>query len=87
MSRAVTLNVDDEFAALGDAIGVLIADIKAGKSALVDLEDAIAKLVPAVGAFQNIAVDVKKVDNQVYLVKAIADALEPVAVVAAPASV
>jgi hypothetical protein len=80
--KQVQLNVDDEFAAAGDAIKVLIADIKAGKSIAVITGDALPNLIVAIGGYANMAADVKKVDNQIYLVKSIADALEPVPVVA-----
>lgn len=75
--KTVTLNVDDEFAALSEALKVLIIDIKAGKTALEDVKDVFAALVVAVDGFKNIAVDAKKVDNQVVLLKGILEALEP----------
>lgn len=77
------LNVDDEVIAIGNAIVGLVNDIKAGKAALVDAEDAFAALVGAVGSLQNIPADIKKIDNQVYLAKVLAGILEPVAAPAA----
>lgn len=75
--QPVQLQVDDEIKAIGDAIGGLITDIKAGKGVLQDAEDAFNALVGAVASLKNIAVDIKKVDNQAYLVYALAKALEP----------
>lgn len=83
--KQVTLNVDDEFVALGDAVKGLIADIKDGKTALQDATDAFQTLVGAVTSFSNVAVDSKKVDNQVYLGKSILDAVEAVPAVPAQA--
>jgi hypothetical protein len=77
MAQQVVLNVDDEVKVLGDVIGGLIADVKAGKTVLQDFEDAIAQLVVSVSAFSNLGADIKKVDNQAYLLKSLADALEP----------
>lgn len=82
--QAFQLNVDDEVIAIGNAIVGLVNDIKAGKAALVDAEDAFAALVGAVGSLQNLPADIKKIDNQVYLAKVLAGILEPV--VAAPAA-
>lgn len=71
------LNVDDEIKALGDAFKGLIMDIKAGKSVISDLSDAILVVVPAVQSVVNAPVDLKKVDNQAYLLWCLANALEP----------
>ena len=75
--QTVTLSVSDEFVALGNALGGLIADIKAGKSALQDVEDAFTNLVGALGALEKVATDIKAQDNQVYLLKCILQAVEP----------
>jgi hypothetical protein len=77
MSQQVILNVDDEVKVLGDVIGGLIADVQAGKTVLQDFENAIGKLVVSVSEFSNLGADLKKVDNQAYLLKCLADALEP----------
>lgn len=82
--QQVTLNVSDEFKALGDALAVLISDIKAGKTVVQDLSDAVSGLIPVIGALSAMPADIKLVDNQVYLIKALATALEPVAAPAAP---
>lgn len=74
--QPVQLQVDDEVKAVGDAIAGLVADIKAGKSVIVDAEDAFNALVGAVAGLKNIVVDIKKVDNQAYLAYALAKALE-----------
>lgn len=74
--QPVQLNVDDEVKALGDSLKVLVSDIKAKKSIAVIAADALPGLFAAVGGFQAMGADVKKVDNQVYLAKCIAEALE-----------
>lgn len=75
--QTVTLAVDDEVKALGDAIGVLIADIKAGKTIMQDFTDTFALLIGAVGSMQSLPVDIKKVDNQAYLGMVFAKQFEP----------
>jgi hypothetical protein len=75
--QTVQLQVDDEIKAVADAIGGLISDIKAGKTVVQDLTDALMALVPAVSALQALPADIKKVDNQVYILKSLGDALEP----------
>lgn len=77
MAQAVSISVDDEIKALGDALGVLVADIKAKKATAQIVSDALPGLLVAVGGFQNMAADFKKPENQVYLVLALAKALEP----------
>lgn len=74
--KTVELQVDDEFAAAGDAISSIIADIKAKKSVAEIAADALPQLIAAVGGYSKFADDIKKVDNQLYLVKAIAGPLE-----------
>lgn len=81
--KQVTMNVDDEFAAAGDLIAILIADISAKKDVATIAADALPKAIAVVGAYQNFAADIKKVDNQLYLLKVILGALEPAAPVAA----
>jgi hypothetical protein len=76
--QTVQLNVSDEFVAFGTAINGLIADIKAGKTAVQDVEDAFASLVGALGALDKIAVDIKAPSNQAYLLLQILTAVEPV---------
>lgn len=78
--QQIQLLVDDEVKALGDALRILLVDLKAKKAAGVILSDAVAPLIAAVGGISNFGADIKKGDNQVYLVKAIVDALEPVVV-------
>lgn len=73
----VELNVDDEFKAAGDALAILIVDIVAKKSITQIAADSLPLLFQAVGGFSAMGVDIKKVDNQVYLAKCLADALEP----------
>lgn len=74
--QQVILNVDSEFKAAGDLIYTLIKDIKAGKNVAEIAADVLPTLMIAVSGYSAFAADVKKVDNQVYLVKALADALE-----------
>lgn len=74
---SVELQVADEVKALGDALKGIIVDIKAKKAIAQIATDALPGLLSAVGAFASIGADVKLVDNQVYLIKSLADALEP----------
>lgn len=66
-----------EVVAFGSAIADLIADIKAGKTAMQDVEDTLADLVAGASGLQNVGADIVKPENQVFLVYAIAQALEP----------
>lgn len=75
--QTITLNVDDEVKALGDALAVAIVDVRAKAPVGQDITDVVGKLVPALTGIANFAGDIKKVDNQVSLIKALADALEP----------
>lgn len=75
--QSVTLNVDDEMKAAGDAIAMIIADVKSGKGAAAIATDALPLLISAVSGYSNMGKDILKVDNQVYLVRAIAMGLEP----------
>lgn len=70
------LQVADEVAALGDGLKALIVDIKAKKGATAIASDVLTDLVSAVSGYQNIGADLKTVDDQVYLVKCIAEAFE-----------
>lgn len=71
------IQVADEVAAIGDAVKALVLDIKAKKEVAVIVADVLPKLMTAVSAFQALGADLKKVDNQVYLVKCLAEAFEP----------
>lgn len=75
--QTVSLNVDDEIKSLGDSLGLLISDLKAKKSVTQIAADVLPGLLGAIGQFQAAGVDIKKVDNQVYLAKVLAMALEP----------
>lgn len=75
--QSVSLSVDDEFKAMGDALAGLIADIKGGKTVIQDLTDAVQSLIPAVSAIGSMSVDVKKPDNQAYIAYALMKVLEP----------
>ena len=75
--QQVELQVADEIKALGDAISGIIVDIKAKKSIAQIASDALPGLLQAVGGMQSLGADVKLVDNQVYLVRCLAQALEP----------
>jgi hypothetical protein len=69
------LNVSPEVLSLGQALGILVADIKAGKSAIQDAEDMLAPVLAAVGAAATIGTDIKTADNQAFLVYSILTAL------------
>lgn len=71
------LNVADEFASLGDALNKLISDIRAKKSATQIATDVFPGLMQAVMGMDQMIGDIKLVDNQVYIIKSIADAFEP----------
>ncbi len=75
--QIIQLNVDDEVKSLGDALTSLISDIKAKKSVGVIAADALPSLISAVGGYANMGADLKKVDNQTYLLRALGLALEP----------
>lgn len=75
--QSVQMNVDDEFFAAGDAIGILIADISAKKDVATITADALPKVVQAIAGYANFAADIKKVDNQLYLLRSILNAVEP----------
>lgn len=75
--QPVQLQVDDEVKALGDSLQALIVDIKAKKATAAIVSDVLPGVIAAVGGFQALGADLKKVDNQVYLARSIALALEP----------
>lgn len=75
--QQVQLNVDDEVKSVADALKVLIADIQAKKPIAQIAADVLPALLSAMGSYQSVGADIKKVDNQVYLVKCLAEALEP----------
>jgi hypothetical protein len=81
----VPLSVSPEFVAAGSAIGSIIADVVAKKTAAVVAGDALPNLIAAVGEYSAFATDIKLVDNQVYLLRCILLAVEPAAP-AAPAA-
>lgn len=74
--QEVVLKVDDEYVAVGQSLKNLIADIKAKKSVMQDVQDFASPLIGAIGSLAAAGVDIKKVDNEVYLLKCIADAAE-----------
>lgn len=75
--QQVQLNVDDEMKAAGDALSLLIIDIKAGKAIAAIAGDVLPGLIAAIGGYANMGADIKKVDNQVYILRCLAGALEP----------
>lgn len=74
--QQVQLSVADEVKALGDAISGIVSDVKAKKSVAQIAADALPGLLQAVGGMQSLGADAKLIDNQVYLVKCLAQALE-----------
>jgi len=77
--QQVTLNVADEVKALGDAIGVEVADIKAKKGVAVYVSDLMPALVSLAGSYQALPADIKQPDDIAYLVKCISAAVLPAA--------
>lgn len=75
--QTVQLSVDDEVKAAGDALKVLIIDIKAKKPIAQIAADALPGLLAAAGGFQNLGADIKKPDNEAYLAKCLSEALQP----------
>lgn len=75
--QSVPLSVDDEVKSLGDALSMLVSDIKAKKGTAAIIGDALPLLMSAVAGYAAIGADIKKLDNQVYLLKCLAGALEP----------
>ncbi len=75
--KSITLNVDDEVAALGDVVLQEIADIKAAKGIVVELTDAIPAAISLAANYQKLGADLKSPDDIAYLVKCIAAALIP----------
>jgi hypothetical protein len=74
--QLVQLSVDDEIKSLGDSLKMLISDLVAKKPIAQVTGDVLPGLVAAISGYQAMGVDIKKVDNQAYLVKCLADALE-----------
>ncbi len=74
--QSVQLNVADEVKALGDALKGLISDIKAKKSVAIIAADALPGFMAAIGGYASMSADIKLVDDQVYLVKCLAEAAE-----------
>lgn len=75
--KTITLQVDDEVAALGDLVVQEIADIKAKKGIAVELTDAIPAAISLAGSYQKLGADLKNPDDIAYLVKCLAGALIP----------
>lgn len=65
-----------EVQALGQALNVMLSDIKAGKAITVIATDALPSLLAAATAFQNLGADAKLAANQAYLAYSIAAAYE-----------
>lgn len=80
--QQVQLQVADEVKAVADAMALLITDIKAKKSATQILTDTLPGIMTAVEGLGAMSADLKKVDDQVYLIKSLLGALEPAPVVA-----
>ena len=74
--QQVQLQVSDEFKAAGDLIGALIADIMAHKPITTIAGDALPNLMAVLGSYSAFAADYKIVDNQIYLLKKILEAVE-----------
>lgn len=74
--QQVTLQVADEVKALGDALAALAADIKAQKATAQIVSDILPGFLIAAGSYQNLAADMKTVDDQAYVAYALAKALE-----------
>lgn len=77
--KAVTLQVDDEVAALGDLVKKEAADIAAKAGIAVELTDAIPAVITLAGNYQKLSADVKSPDDIAYLVKCLAEAFIPAA--------
>lgn len=75
--KSVTLQVDDEIAALGELVKQEAIDIKAAKGIAVYLTDAIPAVITLAGNYQKLGDDVKNPDDLAYLVKCIAEAFIP----------
>ncbi len=72
----VQLNVDNEVKAVADALGLLIADLKAKKSINMIIADVLPGVISAISSYQTVGAEMNSVDNQVYVAKVIAQALE-----------
>lgn len=75
--KTISLQVDDEVAALGDLVKTEVADIKASKGIATELADAIPAVITLAGNYQKLAEDVKSPDDIAYLVKCLAEAFLP----------
>lgn len=75
--KQVTLQVDDEVAALGDLVIQEVADIKASKGIAVELTDAIPAVITLAGNYQKLSADLKSPDDIAYLAKCLAAAFIP----------
>ncbi len=75
--KSVTLQVDDEIAALGDLLIQEVADIKASKGVAVELSDAVPAVIALAGSYQKLGADLKSPDDIAYLVKCVAAAFIP----------
>lgn len=80
--KSVTLQVDDEVAALGDLVIQEAADIKAQKGIVVELTDAIPAVISLAGNYAKLSDDIKSPDDLAYLVRCLATAFIPPKVVA-----
>ncbi len=74
--QSVQLQVDDGVKAVGDALAMLISDLKAKKSTAQIVSDALPLLAQAIGGLGTLGADLKKVDNQAYILRAIGIVLE-----------
>lgn len=75
--KTITLNVDDEVAALGDLIIKEAADIKAKSGIAAELSDAVPALITLAGNYQKLGADAKSPDDLAYLVRCAAQAFIP----------
>lgn len=75
--KQVTLQVDDEVAAIGDLVKQEAADIKAQKGIAVELADAVPCILALAGNYSKLGDDVKSPDDLAYLVKCLAEAFIP----------
>lgn len=75
--KSVTLQVDDEVAALGDLIIQEKADLDAKLGLSAELAHAVPALLTLTSNYQKLSADVKNPDDIAYLVKCLADAFIP----------
>lgn len=74
--QTVTQQVNDEVKALGDALAALASGIKTKQPVMDIVSKVLPLLLPAAAGFQSLGTDLQAVDNQIYLVYALAKALE-----------